>query len=223
MKNSKRIIGIIPARGGSKGVIGKNIKLLAGKPLIYYTIAAAKNSQYLDKVIVSTDNDEIAKVSEQYRAEVLKRPQDLARDNTPMFPVIEHVLLQNKADIVVLLQPTSPLRTNLHIDEAIDRFFQGNYDSLLSCCSSHAFIWKDNQDSAFALNYDFKKRINRQDKEPEYKENGAIYISKYEVLMQDRHILDRKVGLYVMPKECSLEIDDEFDFKLSEEIKKYEN
>lgn len=222
MKNSKKILGLIPARGGSKGVSGKNIKILDGKPLIFYTIEAGLKSRYLDKVVVSTDDEKIARTALRAGAEVLMRPAELAEDKTPMLPVIQHAILQQKdrPDLVVLLQPTSPLRTNVHIDKALDCFFEGGYDSLLSVCPSHAFIWKNGPESAFAVNYDFKKRINRQDKEQEYRENGAIYISKASIISDNNCILDKKVGLYAMPEEFSLEIDTEFDFKLMEKIKK---
>lgn len=217
MKNSKKILAIIPARGGSKGIPRKNIKFLNGKPLISYTIEAALKSKYLDKILVSTDDKEIAEISEQCGAQVLARPKNLAQDATLMQPVLEHAVLNsNKPDIIILLHPTSPLRTDVHIDKAIDEFFKNNYDSLLSVCHSHAFIWRKKQDEAFAINYDFRKRINRQDQELEYKENGAIYITNYDVLMNKHNILDKKVGLYVMLEKDSIEVDTEFDFWLCE-------
>ena len=234
MKNSKKILAIIPARGGSKGIPRKNIRLLAGRPLIVHTIEQALKSKYLDKVIVSTDDQEIEEISKKYRAKVVKRPEELAEDSTLMLPVMEHVVsyLENnenyKPDIIVLLQPTSPFRQVQHIDEAIDKFLKENYDSLLSVCPFHEFIWRKKRNTAFSINYDFKKRVNKQDKEPEYRENGAIYISKYDVLIKRHNLLDNEVGLYIMPEENSVNIDTEFDFWLCEQIltkekKIYEN
>lgn len=218
------ILAIIPARGGSRGIPRKNVRLLCGKPLIAYTIEAALNSKYIDRVVVSTEDQEIAKIARKYGAEVIQRPQELATDNTPTEPVLEHVakhLQQNenyRADIVVLLQPTSPLRTNRHIDEALESFLSKKYDSLLSVCRSHLFLWKTGKEGAYPLNFDFRNRPRRQDKEPEYQENGAIFITKPEILIQGHNRLGGKVGLYIMPVEESWEIDSEFDLWSCEEF-----
>ena len=219
-----KILAIIPARGGSKGIPRKNIRLLAGKPLIAYTIEAGSKSKCIDKTVVSTEDKEIAEKSREYGAEVIERPKELATDTAPTEPVLEHVVewLKEhegyKSDIVVLLQPTSPLRNNKHFDEALDIFLNNDYDSLLSVCPSHAFIWKVREDGAYPINYDFKSRPRRQDKEHEYKENGALYIMKYETLISNHNRLGGKIGLYIMPEESSIEIDTEFDFWLCEQI-----
>jgi N-acylneuraminate cytidylyltransferase len=218
-----KIIAIIPARGGSKGIPRKNIRLLDGKPLITYSIEAALKSKYIDRVVVSTEDKEIAEVSKKYGAEIIERPKELATDTAPTEPALEHVIEwlkeheDYKVDIVVLLQPTSPLRNSKHVDEALDIFLNGDYDSLLSVCPSHAFIWKIIENS-YPINYDFKNRPRRQDKEPEYRENGAIYITKYKILTGNHNRLGGKIGLYVMPEEYSTEIDTEFDFWLCEKI-----
>lgn len=220
MKN-KKIIAIIPARGGSKGIPRKNIKFLAGKPLIAWTIESALKSRNIDRVIVSTDDEKIAGISKRYGAEVIKRPKKLATDRARMIGTIFHVLSvlkKENLDIVVLLQPTSPLRTSLHIDEAIDKFFKEKYDSLLSSCPSHAFIWRVKKGRAAPVNYNFKKRQRRQDINPEYKENGAIYILERKNLIKKQTIPNGKIGLYVMPEENSVEIDTKFDFWLCEVI-----
>ena len=219
-----KIIAIIPARGGSKGIPRKNIRLLGGKPLIAYTIEAALKSKYIDKVIVSTDDEEIASLVRKYGVEIIMRPTELATDEAPTEPVVEHAVSwleeheNYKPEIIVLLQPTSPLRNYNHIDEALDIFLNSNYNSLLSVCPSHAFIWKARENGAYPINYDFKNRPRRQDKEPEYKENGAIYIMKYKTLMKQHRILDGKIGLYIMPEESSIEIDTEFDLWLCEQV-----
>ncbi|KAF5431160.1 N-acylneuraminate cytidylyltransferase [Candidatus Methanophagaceae archaeon] len=219
-----KIIAIIPARGGSKGIPRKNVRLIAGKPLIAYSIEAALNSKYIEKAVVSTEDGEIAKISKKYGAEVIERPMELATDTAPTEPVLEHVVkwLQEqegyKPDIVVLLQPTSPFRTSEHIDEALDIFLNDDCDSLLSVCPSSAFVWKMGAAGAYPINYDFKNRPRRQDKEHEYQENGAIYITTYNSLMENHNRLGGKIGLYIMPEVYSVEIDTEFDFYLCEQI-----
>lgn len=227
MKNhskNKNIIAIITARGGSKRVPKKNIKFLADKPLIAYTIEEALKSKYLNRVIVSTENKEIAEVSKKYGVEILKRPKELAQDNTPSQPVLEHAVAylekkeNYKPDIIVLLQPTSPFRAFYQIDEAIGKFLKGKYSSLLSVCPSLALIWRIDKGEPTALSYDYKKRVRTQDKESEYRENGAIYITNYNVLMKKHNILDGKLGLYIMPEKNSIEIDTEFDFWLCEQM-----
>lgn len=223
MKN-KKIIAIIPARGGSKGIPRKNIKILAGKPLVAWTIEAAKKSKYLDRVIVSTEDREIAEISKKYGAEVIKRPEELARDTVPAVPVLEQVidyLEENEnynPDIIVLLQPTSPLRFTHHIDESIEILLQGDYDSLLSTCFFHYFVWRIEKERGVPVNYDFRKRKIRQDIKPEYRENGAIYAFKKQNFIEEKTIPCGRVGLYVMPVENSFEIDEDFDFWLCETI-----
>ena len=137
MKN--KIIAIIPARGGSKGISRKNIKSLAGKPLIAYSIEAALKSKYINSVVVSTEDEEIAKISEKCGAEVIERPEELAKDEKPtidvIFQVLEILRMKNHTpDIVVLLQPTSPLRDTEDIDNAIELFLNGGCESVVSVC-----------------------------------------------------------------------------------------
>lgn len=219
-----KILAIIPARGGSKGIPRKNLRILCGKPLIAYTIEAALNSKYIDRVVVSTEDEEIADVAQGYSAEVIKRPPELADDLAPTEPSLEHVVRYMeetegyRADVIILLQPTSPLRNSQHIDEAIETFFSNKYDSLLSVCPSHAFLWKADKEKMYSVNYDFRNRPRRQERELEYRENGAIYITKYDILMNGHNRLGGKIGLYIMPGKSSWEIDSEFDFWLCEHL-----
>lgn len=224
MNANSNAIGIIPARGGSRGVPRKNIRLLAGKPLLAWTIEAALQSGLINRVIVSTEDPEIASVSRQYGAEVIDRPGDLARDETPTEPVMLQVLEDlektgsHRPGVVVLLQATSPLRNSRHIQEALAVFQQGNYDSLLSVCPSHAFIWKNGESGAHAVNYDYHKRPRRQDAEPEFRENGAIYVTSREIMLGRHNRLGGRIGLYIMEDEDSVEIDSPYDFWLCQQI-----
>ncbi len=214
------IIGIIPARGGSKGIPKKNIKLLNGKPLIAYTIESALKSK-LDKVIVSTDCEEIAEVSRKYGIEVIIRPQALAQDETPTLPVLQDVVFQlsEKYDAVMTLQPTSPLRTVKHIDEAINLFGNNSAaDSLVSVVEvPHSFVSEKLMkfDGQYLVGSTTPKR--RQDTQIKYARNGAaIYITKIDKLQE--YIYGGKIIPYFMKKIESFDIDDMEDWKIIERI-----
>lgn len=222
------ILAIIPARGGSKGVPHKNIKLLAGKPLITYSIEAAKGSKYIDRVVVSTDDGEISKISKKYGAEVILRPEDLAQDESPTLDAVIHslnVLEEDDyyADLIVLLQPTSPLRTSQNIDNAteilIDKF--DRCDSVVSVCEfEHSPYWALKIEAgylkpAFGDRY-FKLR--RQELPEIYMPNGSIFISKKDILLKHQNFYSGNVMPYFMSTDESVDIDTEMDFKIAETI-----
>lgn len=222
-------IAVIPARGGSKGIPGKNLKLLKGSPLIAHTIRAARRCESIDRVFVSSDDEEILAVSRAVGAEVVKRPDELATDSASTEPALEHVVqtLEEKGemiDLIIILQCTSPLRNEEDIENALLLFNKMNADSLLSVCETHAFFWKRDMESGQAIpTYDYHNRPRRQDIMPKdrlYKENGAIYITKRDVLMNQHNRLGGNIAMYVMPEHLSIEIDTEFDFWLCEEIMK---
>ncbi len=227
------ILAIIPARGGSKGVPRKNIRLLVGKPLIAYSIEAALKSRYIDRVVVSTEDEEIAETARRWGAEVIRRPKKLARDDTPTIDVIIHVLdyLRKEEkyipDIVVLLQPTSPLRTREDIDNAIEHFLN-NQDclSLVSVTEfEHPPWWALKIENGY-LSPIFNEeyiRMRRQDLPKAYKPNGAIFISTPKVLYEYKTFYTPKTIAYIMPPERSIDIDTEFDFLIAEFLikKKY--
>ncbi|MBU1023027.1 acylneuraminate cytidylyltransferase family protein [bacterium] len=222
-------IAIIPARGGSKEIPGKNLKHLNSSPLIAHTIRAARRSQLIDHVVVSSDDEEILAVSRANGAQAINRPDDLATDESPTEPVLEHVVttLENEGkniENVVLLQCTSPLRNEYDIDKAIRHFRDMKADSLLSVCRTHAFFWKKEKGTNRAkATYDYKNRPRRQDISPEdilYRENGAIYVTKRDILMNEHNRIGGNIAMYIMPKRFSLEIDSEFDFWLASEIMK---
>ncbi|MBO8161753.1 MAG: acylneuraminate cytidylyltransferase family protein [Thermosipho sp. (in: Bacteria)] len=220
------VLAFIPARGGSKGVPKKNIRLLAGKPLIAYSIEQAKESKYISRIIVSTESEEIAEIAREWNAEVIKRPEELARDETPTIDTIIHALDYLKKeenytpDIVVLLQPTSPLRTSEDIDSAIELFL--NIQDCLSLVSvtefDHPPFWaikiEDNLlKPLFGKEY---FRMRRQELPKAYRPNGAIFISTPKVLRKYKTFYTPKTIAYIMPPERSVDIDTEFDFLLAE-------
>ena len=213
MTIEKRVVAVIPARGGSKGVLRKNIRDCGGKPLLGWTLEAAARAISIDQILLSTDDPEIAELGESYNVDVVKRPAVLASDTAPTEPSITHALDQTFGDWssvgeIVLLQPTSPLRTHEHIDRAVDLFTSATADSLVSVCENHHFFWR-NLDELTPL-YDYRNRPRRQDIKREdvwYRENGAIYISGAKGFRTHQNRLFGKVMPFVMDEASSLEVD----------------
>lgn len=212
MINNKRILAIIPARGGSKRIKNKNIRDICGKPLIQYTTEAAQASKYIDKLVVSTENEQIKKVVGH--SICLNRSLNLASDTATTESVMLDVCSQveEKFDILILLQCTSPLRNEEDIDSALERFISLEYDSLLSVNEEKGFIWVDSK----PINYNpftSEGRPRFQELKAHFKENGAIYIIKYPLFLEKKSRLAGNIGFYVMPEETSLEIDHRQDIR----------
>lgn len=217
------MLAIIPARRGSKGIIGKNIRLLCGKPLIVYTIEAAVAAKLVDRIILSTDDPEIAQIASKYDVEIpFMRPGKLAQDNSLAIEnyiyTIERLNREfncNYEEFVVLL-PTSPLRNSIDIDGAIELFYKKKADSVISCVEmSHAPLWakkicKNGKiENYFNIEIDNK---NRQELEPAYIPNGSIFIFKYSLLKGKYTYYSEDTYAYIMPKERSIDIDSISDF-----------
>ncbi len=226
MYKGKKILAMIPARGGSKGLPGKNIKQLCGKPVIAWSIDAGKSSRYVDHLMVSTDSDEIASVAREYGADVpFLRPEYLASDTATSFDAIKHTLdfYGQQFDYIVLLEPTSPLRTSDDIDIAIEALLSAEADSIVGISKTEdqnpAFLIKKN-DRGFIVGYEDKQMEvkRRQDINDVYFFEGSVYISDVRVLMSKKTFYhDRTIG-YEVPKYKSLEIDDIDDFIMVEAI-----
>lgn len=220
------MLAVIPARGGSKGVPYKNIKKLAGKPLLAYTVQAALESGVFEKVIVSTDSDLIAKEAEKCGAEVpFVRPAELSGDLISSDDVVLHALdyyqeLGIRYNMVCKLQPTSPLRNALHIKEAYQMLLERKADSVISVCMcEHSPLWsgiikEDMRLDNFISND--AKRACRQEMPTYYRLNGAIYMAKAECLIGNKSFFGQDSIAYIMSQETSVDIDSELDFKVAE-------
>jgi len=230
-KNELKILAIIPARGGSKSVPRKNIRKLNGKPLIAYTIEAANEiKDKFHKIIVSTDDEEISEISKMFGAEVpFLRPKELAGDKTPTYPVLQHAVhfVENqdsiKIDLVMLLQPTTPFRNTEDISNSIKLSQTSDSDSVISVVqvfSTHPILMKKIENGVLThYSIEEKEGTPRQLYEPAaYMRNGAIYLTKRDVLINNNSIWGNSITPYIMPQERSYNIDDEIDFLSSEMI-----
>ena len=198
------ILGITPARGGSKGIPKKNIKDIAGKPLIAWTIDAVRQSTLIDRYVVSTESDEIAEVARQYGAEILPRPAELATDEASTLMVLQHAVSLIPCDAVVLLQATSPIRSTHLIDDCIREFWASGSDSLATgfYCTYREYG---------------KNELRRQDINGFFYDDGNVYVMRADLLKAgDR--FGEKICRKLISRWENAEIDDEFDFWLAEKI-----
>jgi len=219
------ITAFIPARGGSKGIPNKNIKMFAGKPLIVHSIEYALKSKIINKIIVSTNDTVISKIAETSGAKVIIRPSALCTDTATTESAINHYINSSdkKPDIIVLLQATSPLRPRGSLDLALKHFQQGGYDSMLSICPTHRFFWRIKEDATAHAEYDFLNRVRRQDISRDnirFIENGSMYIFTCKHFENTGNRLGNKIGYVEWPEEYSLEIDTLQDFKMVEKLYK---
>lgn len=216
-------LAIIPARGGSKGIPRKNILPLAGKPLLAHTIEQARCAQTVGRVVVSTDDAEIAAVAQSYGAQVVRRPAAISGDTAPseaaLLHTVEH-LQQTEGgvpDLLVFLQCTAPLTRAEDIDGAVRAMLAENADSALAVTPFHYFLWRQGETGdAVGINHDKQVRLLRQQRSPQYRETGAIYVMRTAGFLKARHRFFGKTTLYVMPAERCLEIDEPIDFQMAE-------
>ncbi len=218
MYRGKTFLAVIPARGGSKRLPNKNILHLSEKPLIAWTIEAALGSSYIDRSVVTSDSDEILKIGEKYNVGIIKRPKELALDTSTTIDAIKHAIeiIGNEYDFTVLLQPTSPLRTSKHIDEAIEFLEDRKAEAVISVCEDeHSPLWSNTLPNDLSMkNFLRKDIINKrsQDLPKYYRLNGAIYICRTSKLLeQNTFFLNDNIYAYVMDRKSSIDIDDKLD------------
>lgn len=229
-----RVLGIIPARGGSKGVSGKNIKLLNGKPLIQYTWESAKESKLLTRTILSSEDDNIIKLGKNLGLEVpFQRPIELAQDDSKSLDVIIHALtyfesINEKFDAVCILQPTTPFREKGLIDKAIKKFMKGGFDSLISVRKvpdefNPHWVFEENQGMLHLATKDNEIITRRQDLPNAYFRDGAIYLTKSDVILNNRSLLGKSIGFTDTSNELYVNIDSPQDWLEAEKLSKLYN
>ncbi|MBZ9571201.1 UDP-2,4-diacetamido-2,4,6-trideoxy-beta-L-altropyranose hydrolase [Methanobrevibacter sp. TMH8] len=222
MYKNNRIIVVIPARGGSKGIPRKNIRLLANKPLIGYSIETALNSNYVDDVVVTTDDDEIKFISEQFGAFTIKRSNELAEDDVPLDPVIFNAVNTTetlngvKYDFIITIQPTSPLLKSETLNKTIEKLYDKDNDTIISVVDDRHLSWgfSKEKNSYYPL---YDKRVNRQYLPKAYKETGGIFATKREFLKEDSR-LGNNINLIEVSNHESIDIDNYEDWWVAERL-----
>lgn len=216
-------VAIIPARGGSKGIPGKNTILVAGKPLIAWSIEHALRSSKIHSVWVTSDSLEILDIAEKYGAQTILRPVNISGDKATSeeawIHAVHHIKLSVEIELVVCMQPTSPVRGRHDLDEAIDKYYKKKFDSLLSVTKvEDYFEWRMSECGAESINYDYSNRKRRQDIEVKYLENGSFYIITPSLLVENKNRLGGYVGFYEQEKYKMYQIDSIEDAALCEAI-----
>jgi len=222
MLDGKTFLAVIPARGGSKRLPRKNVLNLSGKPLISWSIEAAKQSRYIDDIVVSSDDDEILDIARSFNVTALKRPAKFSTDTATTFEVVEHLIknFEKQYTHLILLQPTSPLRESEDIDKAIEFLAKKNADAVVSVCEmEHSPLWsntlpKDKSMTTFLKQETLNKRS--QDLEIYYRLNGAIYLAKVTKLLEEKSFfLKENIYAFVMDQKKSIDIDTKLDFEIA--------
>lgn len=213
-----KILAVIPARGGSKGIPRKNIRLMNKKPLIYYAIHNAKNCPFITDTVVTTDDAEIAEVAAQYGAAVIKRDPALADDQTTLDPVVCDAVVrmeQEKGavyDAVLTLQPTSPLLTVQTLTKAVESFLHSDFDTYISACNQPHLAWSEQNGKVYPL---YRERLNRQLLPPNYVETGAFFLTKRQFVAPNSR-MGKRISVYEIPEREAIDIDTVYDWIICE-------
>ncbi|HEV8722671.1 MAG TPA: acylneuraminate cytidylyltransferase family protein [Candidatus Binatia bacterium] len=225
-----RTLGIITARGGSKGIPRKNIKPLCGKPLLCYTAEAALAARRLNRVVLTTDDEEIAEVGRRYGVDVpFLRPKELAQDDTPSLLVVQHAVafLEERAqryDVICLLQPTSPLRTSADIDGCIELLEESGADAVVSIVTvpiqfnPHKLYLQDQEGFLHLITGEREPIPRRQDIPPAFRRDGSVYLTRRDVVMKDHSLYGKRVKGFLMNGDRSVDIDGPEDWDTAERM-----
>ena len=217
-----KVVAIILARGGSKGIPRKNVLNFVGHPLVAWSVMQAKKTKEIDEVYVSSDSDEILEIAQSYGAKVIKRPDEYAGDTAKSEEAILHALkvLGSDQEIIIMLEPTAPLRKPNDLGNAVKLFRKNGWDSCFSGAILQDFlIWKrDNNGELTSVNYDYKNQGPRQMREPDYVENGAIYMFKPEIMLKNKNRFGGNIGIFPNDFWQSFEIDEPEDWNFVELI-----
>jgi CMP-N,N'-diacetyllegionaminic acid synthase len=223
-----KIVAIIPARGGSKGIPKKNLIPICGKPLIAWSIIQASEAQMIDDIYISSDDEEILHVGTDYGARPIKRPAEIAGDDATSESAWLHAIdsiesAGTKLDLVVGMQATSPIRHSKDLDNAIHQFIPSRYKSLMAGNEIEDFhIWrKDRDGNAKSVNYDYRNRKRRQNIEKKYLENGSFYIFQPNLLKSHNNRLVADIDIYIMEKYKMFQIDEQQDISLCEALMRH--
>ena len=219
-------IAFIPVRSGSKSIPMKNIKMLNGRPLVYWTAFACQNAKMIDKVVIATDSEKIKETVLQFnfkKVKVYDRKPENAQDNSSTESVMLEYITNANLDLddtFVLVQATSPLLESKYIDEMFEKLQNSDADSIFSAVREKQFHWIETKDGITPINYDYRNRPRRQDFQGILVENGACYINSIKNILQDKCRLSGKIIAYEMPTETAYEIDEESDWLIIEELMK---
>lgn len=225
MSTLGRVVAVVPARAGSKGIPGKNLRTVGGRSLVTRSVEAARATPGIDTVVVTTDGDAITAEAERAGALVVRRPDELAGDTASSESALLHVLdelertVGVRPEVLVFLQATSPFTTPTELGTAVRRVLDGSADVVLAAAPSHAFLWRtDAEGRAVAVNHDAAVRPRRQDREPEFRETGAFYVLRTSGFREYRHRFFGRVELAVVDPATAVDIDDEADLRLADAL-----
>lgn len=213
-----KVLAVIPARGGSKGIPRKNVRLMNGKPLIAYSLMNAKSCELIDDIVVTTDDDELLAITNMYGVDVVRRREELARDSVTLDPVVYDAVCQMekrkeyKYDIVITLQATSPLLKSQTLNRAVDKFLKDDKDTYISVVNHAHLSWGKDENGYFP---NYKERLNRQMLPPDYMETGAFFITKRE-FVTDSSRLGKNISVYEVDEKESTDIDTTNDWVICE-------
>ena len=216
------VLAVVLARAGSKGIPGKNLRKLSGTPIVEWSIRSAMASKQIEKVLLSSDGDEICTIGKRLGCEIHKRREEDSMDTTSseqsLLAALNDYHESSEYTTIVLIQPTSPLTSPEDFDIAIKTFFEGNFDSMVTVVPSHSFTWNLRESKHPMPDYDPERRPRRQEMGDKFSENGAFYITNKDLLEDRKCRLGGRIGMYVMESHHSVEVDEEVDLQILQEL-----